>query len=189
MPRRICVSLLHGVVVLALPIVLIVASIQLVADYWYLDWEYNRAGFPEDPYGLTTDERIAMATVCIHYLTTNEDLSELSSLQLPEGGAAFNARELSHMADVQRVYRGVALAGIIAAMAWVAAVAGLLWLDRSHRHLPAALVTGSALTLVIPAAIGAYMAVDWTSFFTAFHGVFFEGQSWIFEYSDTLIRL
>ena len=27
------------------------------------------------------------------------------------------------------------------------------------------------------------------SFFAGFHSIFFEGDSWLFEYSDTLIRL
>jgi integral membrane protein (TIGR01906 family) len=33
------------------------------------------------------------------------------------------------------------------------------------------------------------MAISWGQFFTAFHRVFFEGNTWIFPRSDTLIRL
>jgi integral membrane protein (TIGR01906 family) len=33
------------------------------------------------------------------------------------------------------------------------------------------------------------MLVNWSKFFVAFHGLFFEGDSWLFDYSDTLIRL
>ena len=39
------------------------------------------------------------------------------------------------------------------------------------------------------AAVGVYMVLSWDAFFTTFHRMFFEGDTWIFRYSDTLIRL
>ena len=33
------------------------------------------------------------------------------------------------------------------------------------------------------------MLISWDTFFTNFHKVFFEGDSWLFRRSDTLIRL
>jgi integral membrane protein (TIGR01906 family) len=93
------------------------------------------------------------------------------------------------MDDVQRVYRGVGVAGIIAAAVWLGAAAALLVLDRSRMGLARALVSGSAVTLAILVALGVYMALDWTSFFTSFHNLFLASGSWTFEWSDTLIRL
>jgi len=174
---------------LALPIVLAVASLHIVTDYWFLEWEYRRGGFPADPYGLSTEQRIEMAGVCVHYLITGADLSELEALTLPDGNPAFNSRELRHMDDVQRVYRGVSIAGIAAAMVAVASAAVLLLLERPRRHLALGLLRGGGLTLAILAAVAAYMALNWTAFFTDFHRLFFEGESWLFDYSDTLIRL
>lgn len=33
------------------------------------------------------------------------------------------------------------------------------------------------------------MALNWGDFFTTFHRIFFEGDTWTFPLSDTLIRL
>jgi integral membrane protein (TIGR01906 family) len=38
-------------------------------------------------------------------------------------------------------------------------------------------------------AILIFVALSFNALFTAFHRVFFEGDSWLFSYSDTLIRL
>ncbi len=128
-------SLLAWTLTLALPVTLAVASLHAVTDYWFLEWEYRRSGFPADPYGLGTDERIELAGVCVHYLATGAHISELEALRLPDGSPAFNARELRHMDDVQRVYRGVSIAGIAATMIVVASAAALLLLERPRRSL------------------------------------------------------
>jgi len=39
------------------------------------------------------------------------------------------------------------------------------------------------------ASIGIFALVSFWNFFAAFHSLFFQGESWIFSYSDTLIRL
>jgi integral membrane protein (TIGR01906 family) len=55
---------------------------------------------------------------------------------------------------------------------------------------------GGWLTVGLAAAVGLTVLLGMTAspdifwqFFTAFHGMFFEGDSWLFAYSDTLIRL
>ncbi len=37
--------------------------------------------------------------------------------------------------------------------------------------------------------LAAWMLIGFEGFFQAFHGVFFESGTWVFSYSDTLIRL
>ena len=39
------------------------------------------------------------------------------------------------------------------------------------------------------AAILVYLALNFNALFVTFHRIFFEGETWIFKYSDTLIRL
>jgi integral membrane protein (TIGR01906 family) len=152
-------------------------------------WEYGKASFPPDPFGLSTAERTRLADVCVGYLATNARLSLLADLRLPDGGRAFNERELRHMADVQVVYNRMMLSGSAAALVLLAGAAALLASSHTRRRVPAALVSGSMLTLGLLVAVGAYMALSWQEFFTTFHRLFFEGESWIFPYSDTLIRL
>ena len=192
MPRKPWPGLTHLVrwaIVLSMPILLFVADLRIVTGHWFVRWEYGKAGFPPDPYGLSTAERTHLAEVCVDYLATSADISLLVDLRLPDGNPAFNERELRHMADVQAVYDGMAIAGIVAAVVLLGGSAVLLASDRTGRHVASALVGGSLLTLALLASVGAYMVLSWGEFFTTFHRVFFEGDTWIFLYSDTLIRL
>ena len=180
---------LQWIFALMLPILLVNINLRLVTGHWFVRWEYGKPGFPPDPYGLSTAERIRLATVCQDYLATNADISLLADLELTEGGLAFNARELRHMSDVQAVYHGIVVAGIVAAVVCIGV--GAVWVlsGTANRHLPTALVNGSLVTLGLLAAVGGFMLVSWGEFFTTFHRIFFTGETWIFPNSDTLIRL
>jgi integral membrane protein (TIGR01906 family) len=175
--------------VLTLPVLLLAANLRLVTGHWFVRWEYQRAGFPSDPFGLSTVERIRLAEVCQDYLAANADLSLLADLQLPGGEPAFNERELRHMADVQAVYLGVTIAGLVAALIWAGGATAFVVSRRARDVVPTTVLNGSLFTLGLLAAVASFMVVSWGRFFTAFHRVFFEGNTWIFPPSDTLIRL
>ena len=181
--------LIQTLLVLVLPIFLLVADLRIVSGHWFVRWEYGKADFPPDPLGLTQAERTHLAEVCVDYLARNASLSLLEDLRLPDGEPAFNARELRHMADVQRVYNQMTIAGMVAALVLTGGTAALLASKHARRRAPAGLFGGSLLTLGLLGAVGATMALSWGDFFTTFHRMFFEGDSWIFPYSDTLIRL
>ena len=188
-PHTLWPRLVQLLIVLALPILLIAANLRIVTGHWFVRWEYGKAGFPPDPFGLTAAERTHLAEVCVDYLATDGPISLLAELQLPGGEPAFNARELRHMADVQAVYSGAMIAGLVAALILAAGIALLLGSKQARRRAPAALLGGSLLTLGLLVAVGATMLLSWGEFFTTFHRIFFEGDTWTFPYSDTLIRL
>jgi integral membrane protein (TIGR01906 family) len=189
MTRSLWPRLVQVLLVLALPMFLLVADLRVVTGKWFVRWEYGKAGFPPDPFGLSVAERTRLAEVCVDYLATNAPLSLLADLRFPDGEPAFNQRELRHMADVQAVYSRMTIAGIVAAVVLVGGTATLLASGQARRRAPAALLGGSLLTLGLLVAIGATMALNWGEFFTTFHRVFFEGDTWIFPHADTLIRL
>jgi len=180
---------IQWLLVLTMPILFLAANLRIVTGHWFVRWEYRRPGFPSDPFGLSTAERIRLAEVCQDYLASNADISLLADLELDDDQPAFNQRELRHMADVQAVYQGLTIAGIVVALIWGAAIAAVVATGRPDRLIPAALVNGSLFTLGLLAAVGAFMLVSWGQFFTTFHRLFFEGTTWIFPPSDTLIRL
>ena len=97
--------------VLALPIALLVASMRIATGHWFVHWEYGKADFPPDPYGLSTAERTDLAEVCVDYLAKSAPLSLLGDLRLPDGEPAFNVRELRHMFDVQVVFNRLTVTG------------------------------------------------------------------------------
>ncbi len=174
---------------LALPVVFLAANLRLVTGHWFVQWEYQRPGFPPDPFGLSTAERIRLAEVCQDYLASNADVSLLADLRLSNGEPAFNQRELRHMADVQAVYRGLTIAGVVAVLVWIGASTALYAAGRLEHPVPTALWNGGLLTLGLLTVVGAFMLVSWGQFFTAFHRLFFTGNTWVFPPSDTLIRL
>ncbi|MDY7075511.1 MAG: TIGR01906 family membrane protein [Chloroflexota bacterium] len=181
--------IIQVLLVLALPIALLVADVRIVTGHWFVNWEYGKDDFPPDSFGLSTPERTHLAEVCVDYLATNAPLSLLADLQLPDGNPAFNARELRHMADVQTVYNHLMTTGIIAALVLIGGITALLAAGHSRWRASTALLHGSILTLGLLGAVGAVMVLSWGEFFTTFHRIFFEADTWLFLYSDTLIRL
>ena len=181
--------LIQYLLVLALPVFLLVADVRIATGHWFVHWEYGKASFPPDPYGLSTAERTRLAATCVDYLATDADISLLAGLRLPGGEPAFNERELRHMFDVQVVYGHLMTVCIVAALVLAGGMIALLNSGRSRRRAPAALLSSSLLTLGLLGTVGAYMVLSWNEFFTTFHSIFFEGGTWLFDYSDTLIRL
>jgi integral membrane protein (TIGR01906 family) len=181
--------LVKWLLVLILPIGLVVLNVWVVTGGWFVRWEYGKAGFPDDTYGFSVEERTRLADVCVEYLATGADISLLADQRLSGGGVAFNEGELQHMADVQFVYRRTLVVGVVVAVAWAAGMVALLASGDTRKHAVGALLGGGLFTLGLLVAIGALMAVSWWEFFTLFHRVFFEEGTWIFLRSDTLIRL
>jgi integral membrane protein (TIGR01906 family) len=181
--------LIQWTLVFAIPVMLFAANLRLVTTHRFVQWEYGKATFPPDPYGLSTEERIHMAEICVDYLATGAGISMLADLQLPDGTPAFNERELRHMADVQSVYQGMLIAGFVAALVVLAGGIVLVTSGRPSPFLPAALIASSLLMVGLLVAVGVMMALNWNTFFTTFHRLFFEGDTWLFNFSDTLIRL
>jgi hypothetical protein len=48
---------LGWLITLSVPFVLTMALVRLLTFPWYPAWDYGRAGFPEDPYGLSQEDR------------------------------------------------------------------------------------------------------------------------------------
>lgn len=188
----------RSLLTLAVPVVLTLLSVRLVMTPLFYQFEYHRTGFPEDFYGFTLEDRLNYAPYPIHYLLSDEDISYLADLRLPlskcvgaRAGAAdcamYNTSELRHMRDVKALTQAAFLVGVLAALMGAAAV---IFLWRHNRQvLRKALITGSLLTWGLLAAIVIGALVSWDTFFTGFHTMFFEGGTWRFAYSDTLIRL
>lgn len=106
-----------------------------------------------------------------------------------DGLPVYNPRELSHMQDVQDVYQAVwrvwqlsyALIVLIGAIQWVA--------TRNRLVLAGNFQSGGLLTVGLVMGIGFLAAVGWQFWFELFHRSFFNPDTWLFNYSDTLIRL
>lgn len=181
-------AFLRILIVISVPFVLTMGVVRIFTLPWYPTWAYERAAFPADPGGMPDAWRLFLAQRCIAYLNLPRGVVSLEELHLLDGAPAFNAREISHMADVKRVYDQLTA---FAAVALVASIAAGWVLHRrwASPEVWRALADGGLFTMLILSALGVWMLVGWDAFFTQFHALFFEGGSWLFRWDDTLIRL
>ncbi len=176
--------------VILLPISLILSSVFIVlysAGIW-VPIEYRMPGFPKDSYGFDLQDRLYWSSVDIDFLLSNEDISYFDSYFLADGSPMHNERELKHMQDVQvllNVMKRVLLAS------WVLTVLMLvvLWRMAQSQVIPRTLFRGARNTLIVIGVLILGILVSFGVLFVGFHRIFFEGDTWLFAYSDTFIRL
>lgn len=186
--KNLLVRLGLGLITFVIPFFLIMSSVKILIQPWYPIFEYHTPDFPIDQYGFTLTERLKWAGLSIEYLNNDADLSFLADLRLPDGNPLYNERELSHMLDVKNLVKTMNLAWNILAVA-LAVVFFAAWRGHWFAALAGALANGGKFTITLILCILALVAVSFDWLFTMFHRLFFTGSSWIFLYSDSLIRL
>jgi integral membrane protein (TIGR01906 family) len=180
---------------LLVPLALIGTALRILLSPIYYTVEYKMPYFPADEYGMTQQERLQWAPFAVTYLTNGADISYLGDLKFDDGTPLYNERELSHMADVKQVVLnalGVWTISLImlAVLAFLAKRGG--WIPDFINGLRRGgmWMIGLAAALGLVAGVGILLNPDvFWQFFTLFHKIFFSGDSWLFYYSDTLIRL
>lgn len=170
---------------IALPFLLVMLNVRLVMTPLFLHIEYTRPGFPDDPYGFTREDRLHYAPYAVDYLLNDASITFLGDLTFSDGAQLFNDRELRHMRDVKVLTQAAFMVAGITALLTLLAAYGL-W--RQGR-LQGALWRGGMLTIGLIITIIVVAVLNWNFFFTGFHTLFFESDTWYFRYSDTLIRL
>jgi len=173
---------------LLIPFALIMLGARLLMTPVFPEIEYRMPGFPEDPYGFTLEDRLRWSKSSIEYLVNDADLSFLAELKFEDGTPIYNERELSHMLDVKNVVQRllnfwfINLALLVLVKLWA-------WRAGQLDSFRAGLSRGGFLTIGLLVALGAFAAVSFWQFFAWFHSLFFEGDTWLFRFDDTLIRL
>ena len=180
--------ILAWLVTIFVPFALTFLGLRLLLTPVFPQVEYRTPGFPADDYGFTVQDRLHWSTISIDYLVNNADISFLGNLTFPDGSPLFNERELSHMHDVKQVVKPVLWIGYTV---WVLLLGLGLWARFGGwwQEYLRGLRRGGWLTLALVVVLGAFAAISFWQFFTVFHELFFSGGSWLFLYSDTLIRL
>lgn len=178
------------IVILAIfiPFVILMGGVRLIMNPAFTEIEYDRAGFPPDPYGMETPERKQWAGYSIRYLTNNEPIDYLSNLQNFKGQKIFTESELSHMADVKEVVQRALLAWYIILGLSVAMLVWFLVMGQ-WSAMRKAFQAGGWVTFGLISALLIFLAVSFDTLFTRFHQLFFAEGTWLFDESSTLIRL
>jgi integral membrane protein (TIGR01906 family) len=186
---------LSWTVTLIVPIALIGIGLRVLLTPLFLQVEYNMPYFPPDQFGFTKADRLKWAPYALNYLTNSADISYLADLKFDDGKPLYNERELSHMNDVKRVTQG-ALQVWYVALALLALLGVWAWIGGWGQAYCLGLMRGGWLMVLLAITIGVIALVGisvnpdiFFTFFAGFHSLFFEGDSWLFLFSDTLIRL
>ena len=179
--------ILKTVLVLLIPIILILGSARLLATDAYLAFEYDKASFPHDSYGFTPQQRFILASTNVHYVRAHLPDNELSKQTL-NGVSVYNEREVAHMADVKAVFQGILRVWQVAFILFL--LSGFIfWQNGERKAFASALQSGGLLTSGIILTIAILAVFAWQTWFDLFHRFLFVPGSWLFSYSDTLIRL
>ena len=188
-------TLFSWLLTLLIPLAAIGLGVRVLLTPLFPNIEYRLPDFPVDDYGFTVQDRLHWGPYGINYLLNNADISYLGDLKFADGSSLFNERELSHMHDVKTVTQGFIRLWYLDLA--ILALAGLwAWRKGWLLEYQQGLSRGGWLTLGLAVAVGVIATlgtigsgdVFW-QFFSDFHGLFFKGDTWLFAYSDTLIRL
>lgn len=180
-------KILKLLIMLLIPILIIGGVVRMLATDTYLAFEYGRVSFPADSFGFTDRQRFILASTNIHYVRAHLPGDELSKQTL-NGVAVYSPREVSHMADVRIVFQWVFQIWKVT-LILILLVGFILWRRGEREIFGSALQNGGFLTSGIILSIGLLAVFAWQNWFKTFHLLFFKPGSWLFSYSDTLIRL
>lgn len=181
-------SILGWLVTILVPLVIVLTGVRLMMTPAFLKIEYSMPGFPEDRYGFTRQDRLYWSQIALDYLLNSADISFLGDLRFEDGSPVYNERELKHMVDVKIALNTTMLV-------WYLSIGGLfvlgLWAWRANwlHEYRLGVARGGWVTVVFVGSIILFVLLSFGVFFVAFHNVFFEPGTWLFYYSDTLIRL
>ena len=182
------IKIIAWMISVLIPILILLTALRILLTPAFVRLEYSTPNFPEDTYGFTKSDRLRWAPVALAYLLNDEDITFLSDLEFEDGTSLYNERELGHMIDVKnlaqaslRVWYGMLII-MIALGIWARRSGWWMGYLSAYRR-------GGWITIGIVIALLIFLLISFDKLFIGFHRVFFEGETWMFAYSDTLIRL
>ena len=179
--------ILKTLLVLVIPIILILGSGRLLATDAYLAFEYGKDSFPRDSYGFSPGQRFILASTNIHYVRAHLPNNELSKQTL-NSVPVYSEREVTHMADVKEIFQVVLRVWQVAFILFL--LLGIMfWQNGQRKAFASAVQSGGLLTSGLILTIALLAVFAWQTWFDLFHRFLFVPGSWLFSYSDSLIRL
>lgn len=188
MKNKTLLRIFHWLLISLLPLILVVGSISFLANDAYLSFEYSKTNFPADPFGFTPQERLSHAADNIRFIRQGLPSAFLEQ-QKHNDQPLYNAREVSHMMNVQSVFQATWTGGSILLVLLLLISIAMTWRKENRAVFFSGIQKGGILAIGLIVSIGLLAVLSWNGWFTTFHQLFFPPGSWTFEYTDTLIRL
>jgi len=186
------ISFLLVLAMFLLLIAMLFGSLQTILndEDWFLE-EYRK--LDQASYmGMSTEDLVAATMNMIHYMQGKIDSIDLMVTVDGEQVSMFNDRERAHMVDVRALYLGWQTFQIIALVIAVIVLAAAFLLLKKNALLPLCrgFLWGSGLLLLIVAALGVWVVLDFDAFWTAFHHLFFTNDLWMLDpYTSRMINM
>ena len=182
-------SILSAIIVIFLPLAILLSNLRIFINPWFTTYEYSRTGFPPDSMGMSKDTRVRLANRAIKYLVSSENVSYLNQDKDIDGNPMYNERELHHMEDVKLLVGRVLILWRTSILLVIGSFMWLYFKPNTDDIIKQSVSYGSGVIVVGIIALLAYILINFDSFFTNFHQIFFEAGTWTFSYTDMLIRL
>ncbi|MEG1548221.1 MAG: TIGR01906 family membrane protein [Clostridia bacterium] len=162
---------------------LLLSALQFVInDEGWFDREYKKLQLSEQ-IGIPTEDITAAMMQLVHYM---EDEAGSIDIDVNENGrlvSMYNDRERAHMVDVKALYqsfRDMRAYGLIGAAAVLLFIAMLMRRD-TLRTLGEGFTAATWVFIFILVGLGAWMLIDFNSFWTQFHYAFFTNDLWMLD--------
>lgn len=180
------------ILVVALPIAIVLTSVQLVAfneDFFMEEFEkYDRM----EATGMDRDQLGKVARAFIDYLSLQKDELNMQVVVNGRQRLLFNDKELMHMDDVRNLFEGgfaLRLWAVILSAISITVI-GLWGHRKGIDGIARALAWASGVPLVLGAVIALLLATDFDRWFIYFHLTFFNNDLWQLDPStDMLINI
>lgn len=159
---------------------------------------FQKSFYRQEYQKLDTAEQIGMSDAdlqnatdaLLDYLRGKRDDLCVQAVVRGQQREVFNQREILHMADVKTLYLWAMRIGN---GLLILAVAFYLWAWLGKRDIKTILsgyLQGNYVLLGLIAALGIYAALDFNSFWTGFHKIFFTNDLWLLDpRTDILIQM
>lgn len=188
MKNTIPIQLNRWLLILIIPLILIIGSVTVLTSPAYLSFEYAKSSFPADPMGFTPEERLSHAADNLRYIRQGLPATFLEQ-QDHNGQPLYNLREISHMADVQAVFRATWNGAKILLVLMLFLITAMTWREEHRTLFFLTVQQAGVITAILITAVGLLAVLSWNAWFSTFHQLFFQPGTWTFQATDTLIRL
>ncbi len=177
---------------IALIIAILILSIEMfVMNRGFFESEYSKLGTAQS-IGMSEQDLSKVTDNLLSYTEGNRDSLDMEAKINGITEEVFGEREKDHMVDVRNMFitaRLVRTVCLIAAAVFIAA-AFIISRKKAVRSLCISFTNVSIAFLFTLAVLGLYAVIDFTSFWTHFHYLFFSNNLWMLDpRTDILIMM
>ncbi len=174
---------------IALMYTVLISSFEIGAysDFDYYEGLYEKYNVTES-LQMEMEDVMAVTEEMMDYLRGDRETLIIDTIVDGKEQEFFNEREISHMEDVRDMFVGgleQRLTCVVVIVVFMAIL--ILGKFKWKRILPKAFVITMVAFLIIGGIIGILFATNFNYWFTVFHTIFFEGDTWLFNPDTSLM--